>query len=92
MKAMTVDVKSLLKEGAALTSRALEELLPSVTTVPASIHGAMRHSVFAGGKRLRPVLAMQAAITIAGSLPAGIDYSVTAWAFGDDLGMIFLPG
>jgi hypothetical protein len=26
------------------------------------------------------------------SLPTGIDYSVTAWAFGDDLGMVFLPG
>jgi geranylgeranyl diphosphate synthase type II len=32
----------------------------------------MRHSMFAGGKRLRPVLAMQAAVTIAGKLPAGI--------------------
>jgi geranylgeranyl diphosphate synthase type II len=72
MKAMTVDVKSLLQEGAALTERALEELLPSVTTVPASIHGAMRHSVFAGGKRLRPVLAYQAAVTIAGALTPGI--------------------
>ena len=69
---MTVDVKWLLQEGAALTDKALEELLPSVTTVPASIHGAMRHSVFAGGKRLRPVLAHQAAVTIAGVLPPGI--------------------
>jgi geranylgeranyl diphosphate synthase type II len=33
----------------------------------------MRHSVFAGGKRLRPVLAMQAAVTIAGTLPKGIE-------------------
>jgi geranylgeranyl diphosphate synthase type II len=65
-------VKSLLKEGAALADRALEELLPGTEIVPASIHGAMRHSVFAGGKRLRPVLAMQAGITIAGSLPRGI--------------------
>jgi geranylgeranyl diphosphate synthase type II len=32
----------------------------------------MRHSVFAGGKRLRPVLAMQAGVTIAGILPPGI--------------------
>ena len=72
MRAMTVDVKSLLQEGAALTDHALEELLPSVETVPVSIHGAMRHSVFAGGKRLRPVLAQQAAVTIAGSLPKGI--------------------
>jgi geranylgeranyl diphosphate synthase type II len=67
-----VDVKSLLNQGVELTDRALEELLPSVDTVPASIHGAMRHSVFAGGKRLRPVLAMQAGITIAGTLPPGI--------------------
>jgi geranylgeranyl diphosphate synthase type II len=73
MRTMVADVKSLIHEGAALTDRALEELLPSVETVPASIHGAMRHSTFAGGKRLRPVLAMQAAITIAGALPKGIE-------------------
>ena len=72
MKVMTVDVKSILQEGAALADKALEELLPSVTTVPASIHGAMRHSIFAGGKRLRPVLVQQAAVTIAGALPPGI--------------------
>jgi geranylgeranyl diphosphate synthase type II len=72
MMGMPVDVKSLIQEGAALADQALEELLPSVETVPASIHGAMCHSIFAGGKRLRPVLAMQAAITIAGTLPPGI--------------------
>lgn len=69
---MATDVKSLIQEGAELTDRALEELIPSAETVPSSIHGAMRHSTFAGGKRLRPVLAMQAAVTIAGKLPAGI--------------------
>ncbi len=71
MKAMVADVKSLIQEGAELTDRALEALIPGVETVPASIHGAMRHSVFAGGKRLRPVLAMQAGVTIAGTLPEG---------------------
>jgi len=70
---MPADVKSLIQEGAELTDRALEELLPGADTVPASIHGAMRHSTFAGGKRLRPVLAMQAAVTIAGKLPNGIE-------------------
>jgi geranylgeranyl diphosphate synthase, type II len=73
MKEMAADVKSLIQEGADLTDHALEELIPGVETVPASIHGAMRHSVFAGGKRLRPVLAMQAAVAIAGSLPKGIE-------------------
>src|SRR5580698_3903014 len=70
---MPADVKSLIQEGADLTDHALESLIPAADTVPASIHGAMRHSTFAGGKRLRPVLAMQAGITIAGALPKGIE-------------------
>ena len=73
MRAMAVDVISLNKDGAELTDRALEELIPSAATVPASIHGAMRHSTFAGGKRLRPSLAYHAAVTIAGALPPGIE-------------------
>ena len=74
MSRMPADVKSLKNEAAELTDLALAELLPSVNTVPASIHGAMRHSTFAGGKRLRPLLAYQAAVTIAGALPAGIEH------------------
>ena len=73
MRTMAVDVKSLNKEAAELTDRALEVLIPTVETVPSSIHGAMRHSTFAGGKRLRPLLAYQAAVTIAGRLPRGIE-------------------
>jgi len=70
---MSVDVKALNSEAAELTDRALDELIPTAETVPASIHGAMRHSTFAGGKRLRPLLAYQAAVTVAGTLPAGIE-------------------
>src|ERR1022692_2492749 len=70
---MPADVKSLKAEAAEMTDRALEALLPSVDTVPASIHGAMRHSTFAGGKRLRPLLAMQAAAAICGKVPEGIE-------------------
>jgi|SRR6185437_7970346 len=73
MKQMPVDVKSLIQDGAERTDAALERLLPGGETVPVSIHRAMRHSTFAGGKRLRPVLAMQAAVTIAGALPQGIE-------------------
>jgi geranylgeranyl diphosphate synthase type II len=62
---MTPDVQSLLKSGAALTDAALEHLLPSPTTPPHSIHRAMRHSTFAGGKRLRPLLCMEAAKMVA---------------------------
>ena len=70
---MPSDVKSLIQEGAELTDKALEALIPGTDIVPASIHGAMRHSTFAGGKRLRPVLAIQAAATIAGEVPQGIE-------------------
>src|SRR5271170_867183 len=70
--AVKQDVKSLIREGAELTDEALEALIPAAEAVPASIHGAMRHSVFAGGKRLRPVLAIQSAVAVAGSVPTGI--------------------
>src|SRR5450631_1171494 len=39
----------------------LEKLLPSETTPPASIHEAMRYSVQAGGKRIRPILCLETA-------------------------------
>jgi len=41
--------------------QALEKLLPPGTTPPASIHEAMRYSVFAGGKRVRPILCLETA-------------------------------
>ncbi len=41
--------------------KSLDRLLPSEQTPPASIHGALRYSVFAGGKRIRPVLCLEAA-------------------------------
>lgn len=70
---MNPDVQQLLKTGVALTDKALERLLPLPTTQPHSIHRAMRHSTFAGGKRLRPILCMEAARMAAGSdqLPTG---------------------
>ena len=66
-------LQQTLEQGRSLTDAALERLLPLETQTPVSIHKAMRHSVFAGGKRLRPVLCMEAARMIAGSLPAGIE-------------------
>src|SRR5204862_8271640 len=46
---------------------------PLETDQPISIHTATGHAVFAGGKRLRPVLAMEAGRMVAGSLPKGIE-------------------
>jgi geranylgeranyl diphosphate synthase type II len=70
---MDPKVKNLLLSGAQLTDAALERLLPSPDTPPHSIHRAMRHSVFAGGKRLRPILCMEAARMVSGGIeiPAG---------------------
>jgi geranylgeranyl diphosphate synthase, type II len=70
---MDPKVKTLLASGAELTDHALERLLPSPDTLPHSIHRAMRHSVFAGGKRLRPILCMEAARMVAGNgaIPEG---------------------
>lgn len=58
---MPADVQSILRSGAALTDAALERLLPGATVEPCSIHRAMRHSTFAGGKRLRPIFVLEAA-------------------------------
>ncbi len=62
-----------LAQGSALADAALERLIPAATVRPLSIHQAMRHSVFAGGKRLRPILCVEAGRMIAGSLPVGIE-------------------
>jgi geranylgeranyl diphosphate synthase, type II len=40
---------------------ALDQLLPAEMIRPASIHQAIRYSVFAGGKRIRPILCLEAA-------------------------------
>lgn len=56
-----------------LTDAALDRLIPDETQHPQSIHKAMRHSVFAGGKRLRPVLCLEAGRMVAGSLPKKIE-------------------
>src|SRR5690242_2897147 len=66
-------LKQTLEQGQALTDAALERVLPPATQHPESIHKAMRHSVFAGGKRLRPILCMETGRMIAGSLPADIE-------------------
>jgi geranylgeranyl diphosphate synthase, type II len=45
----------------AVIEKALEEILPPEDSRPSSIHRAMRYSVFAGGKRLRPILSLETA-------------------------------
>jgi geranylgeranyl diphosphate synthase, type II len=66
-------LQETLEQGRLAADHALECLLPPETQHPTSIHKAMRHSVFAGGKRLRPILCMEAGRMVGRSLPNGIE-------------------
>jgi geranylgeranyl diphosphate synthase type II len=66
-------LQETLERGVQQIDAALDRLIPSADTYPVSIHRAMRHSIFAGGKRIRPILCMEAARAVAGDLPAGIE-------------------
>lgn len=59
MSATAVTLKSFLEEQRARVDSELERLLPPAGEYPPSIHQAMRHSIFAGGKRLRPILCIE---------------------------------
>ena len=50
---------------------ALDRFLPPETERPETLHKAMRYSVFAGGKRLRPVLVIAGAEAVGGHRGAG---------------------
>jgi geranylgeranyl diphosphate synthase type II len=52
--------------------RALNRFLPKESTSPATIHKAMRYSLFAGGKRLRPILCLAAAEACGGKISAAL--------------------
>ena len=55
------DLDGYLQERRALVDAALERFLPGEDTPPPTVHRAMRYSVMAGGKRLRPILAIAGA-------------------------------
>jgi geranylgeranyl diphosphate synthase type II len=69
-----MDLKAYLKEQCARVDAALDRFLPKETELPHSIHKAMRYSVFAGGKRVRPILMLAACQAVGGdterTLPA----------------------
>jgi geranylgeranyl diphosphate synthase, type II len=51
-----------------LVDAELGRLVPPETTLPETIHRAMRYSLFAGGKRIRPILCMEAARAVSDSV------------------------
>ena len=55
------DLRAYLKARQKEVDCALDRFLPKAATKPTTIHKAMRYSLFAGGKRLRPILCLAAA-------------------------------
>jgi len=66
------ELTAYLAEQVRVVDEALEKWVPAESTDPASIHKAMRYSLFAGGKRIRPILAMAAGRAVSDS-PDGIE-------------------
>ncbi len=64
--AQPFDLPKFLATRAAAVDRALDRFLPAATAKPATIHRAMRYSLFAGGKRIRPALCLAAAAAVGG--------------------------
>ena len=81
-----MDINAYLKKKKDIIDKALEKLMPPAKAFPPSVHEAMRYSLFAGGKRVRPILAIAAAealgaktvdlLPIAGSLELIHTYSL----------------
>ncbi len=63
-----MEIKSYLKERCRVVDEALEKYLPKENELPFSLHKAMRYSVFAGGKRVRPILMLAACEAVGGTI------------------------
>ena len=63
-----MNLKAYLRIRQGDIDRALNRYLPKANTKPATLHKAMRYSLFAGGKRLRPILCLAAAEACCGNI------------------------
>src|SRR3981189_2875344 len=66
-KKSSFDLNQFLATRTDAVNRALDKFLPSEKTKPATIHKAMRYSLFAGGKRMRPAVLLAAAAACGGT-------------------------
>jgi geranylgeranyl diphosphate synthase, type II len=64
----SVNLKKYLRTRQKEIDRALDRYLPKASMKPATLHKAMRYSLFAGGKRLRPILCLAAAEACRGNI------------------------
>jgi geranylgeranyl diphosphate synthase, type II len=70
-----VNLKRYLVAQQREVDRALNRFLPKESVAPATIHKAMRYSLFAGGKRLRPILCLAAAEACGGKISAALPHA-----------------
>ena len=70
---MSVDLKAYLETRRAMVDEALDRVLPSEDAVPVNLHRAMRYSVLAPGKRLRPTLVIAGAEAVGGTAKTVLD-------------------
>jgi len=66
-------LREFLAEQQSLIDSALDRLTPSEASEPATIHRAVRYSLFAGGKRIRPILCLQAAAAVRDEAPGSVE-------------------
>jgi geranylgeranyl diphosphate synthase type II len=64
-----MDIKAYLEQKRQDVDCFLEAVIPPESAPPANLHKAMRYSLFAGGKRVRPILAIAAYEAVGGSSP-----------------------
>ena len=55
-----MNIRDYFNQQTLLVDKWLDRLMPAADEAPGLIHQAMRYSLFAGGKRLRPVLSIAA--------------------------------
>ena len=86
-----MDINTYLSESKKLVDECLDRLLPLESEAPSTIHRAMRYSVFAGGKRVRPILVLASGESLDGNrevllhIGAGIEMMHTYSLIHDDL-------
>lgn len=68
-----MDIRKLLHERKLLIDKKLNEILPGESIPPKKLHKAIRYSVFSGGKRIRPILAIEGCLCCGGKIADCID-------------------
>lgn len=70
-----METREFLKDTVKLVDRALNQMIPSARTKPSTIHEAMRYSIFAGGKRIRPAVVVASCLACGGEKQQALPFA-----------------